>query len=81
MTVYVDASVLLRLVLGQAGRFRQWRRVTTAVASMIVEVECLRTLDRLRTAEGLEDEVALEDADDVILGLAEGRGEWFGRGR
>jgi predicted nucleic acid-binding protein len=56
MTAYVDASVLLRLVLGQPQRFRQWRRVKVGVASMIIEVECLRTLDRLRVADGLADE-------------------------
>jgi predicted nucleic acid-binding protein len=45
---YVDSSVLLRLVLGQTPALRDWRSIDTAVASAIVEVECLRTLDRLR---------------------------------
>jgi predicted nucleic acid-binding protein len=48
MIAYVDSSVLLRLVLGQPGALREWRSIATAVASAIVEVECLRTLDRLR---------------------------------
>jgi predicted nucleic acid-binding protein len=45
---YVDSSVLLRLLLGHADRLVQWSAVQVAVASALVEVECLRTLDRLR---------------------------------
>jgi uncharacterized protein len=52
---YVDASVLLRLVLGQSGALREWRAIETAVASALVEVECLRTLDRLRLRAGVSD--------------------------
>ena len=48
MIAYVDSSVVLRVVLGQSPRLREWGSIETAVASAIVEVECLRTLDRLR---------------------------------
>jgi predicted nucleic acid-binding protein len=54
--VYLDSSVLLRVVLGQAEALREWRSIERAVASALVEVESLRTLDRLRLAEGLADE-------------------------
>lgn len=47
MIAYVDASVVLRLVLGEPNRIAEWRRITSAVASALTEVECLRTLDRL----------------------------------
>ena len=53
MIAYVDSSVVLRLVLGQPGALREWRTVDRGVASALVEVECLRTLDRLRIADGL----------------------------
>ncbi len=56
MIVYLDSSVLLRVVLGQAGSLREWRSIDRAVASELVEVESLRTLDRLRLAERLPDE-------------------------
>jgi predicted nucleic acid-binding protein len=60
MIAYVDSSVVLRIVLGQSGRLRQWKDVTDAVVSALVEVECLRTLDRLRLREAVpEREVAL----------------------
>jgi predicted nucleic acid-binding protein len=44
---YLDSSVLLRLVLGEPGRLREWPEVERGVTSALAEVECLRTLDRL----------------------------------
>jgi predicted nucleic acid-binding protein len=44
---YLDASVVLRLVLGEERRLAEWDQVEAAVASALTEVECLRTLDRL----------------------------------
>jgi predicted nucleic acid-binding protein len=57
---YVDSSVVLRVVLGQPGRLAEWKNIVTGVASGLVEVECLRTLDRLRVAGNLS-------ADDVAV--------------
>ena len=60
MIAYVDSSVLLRVVLGQPDSLSEWRTIERGVVSALVEVECLRTLDRLRVARGLpEAEVAL----------------------
>jgi predicted nucleic acid-binding protein len=50
---YIESSIILRLVLGQPGALREWRIIDAGVVSALVEVECLRTLDRLRLAEGL----------------------------
>jgi predicted nucleic acid-binding protein len=44
---YLDASVVLRLVLGEPHYLKEWKRVESGVASALTEVECLRTLDRL----------------------------------
>jgi predicted nucleic acid-binding protein len=52
---YLDSSVLLRLVLGQSDALAQWADIDEGVASRLVEVECLRTLDRLRLVEALDD--------------------------
>ena len=60
MIAYVDASVLLRLLLGEPGRLREWRHVETAVSSALAEVEVLRTLDRLRLRGALTLEEAAE---------------------
>ena len=48
--------MLLRVVLGQPKRLKEWKRITRAVASALVEVECLRTLDRLRLLEAVADD-------------------------
>ncbi len=59
MIAYLDASVVLRLVLGEPDRLAEWKRVESAVASALTEVECLRTLDRLSRREALStDELA-----------------------
>ena len=82
MIAYVDASVLLRLLLGEPGRLAKWREVETAVSSALAEVEVLRTLDRLRlraeltpeetadrrgTAYRLLEAVSLADVSTPIL--------------
>ena len=56
MNVYVDSSVLLRVVLGEPGRLRIWPRITAPVASELIRLECLRTIDRARIHLRLEDE-------------------------
>lgn len=56
MIAYLDSSVLLRVVLGQRNAIKEWRSIERGIASALVEVECLRTLDRLRLNEGLSDE-------------------------
>jgi predicted nucleic acid-binding protein len=48
LNVYVDSSVLLRVVLGEPGRLHIWTRISTPVASELIRLECLRTIDRAR---------------------------------
>ena len=56
MKAYIDSSVILRIVLGQPGRLEEWAEIEEGVASALVEVECLRTLDRLRVRDAMRDE-------------------------
>lgn len=55
MIAYLDSSVLLRVVLGQDDQLEKWQEIETGIASALVEVECLRTLDRLRLAQGVDE--------------------------
>lgn len=55
MIAYLDSSVLQRVILGQPGPLHEWESIQTGVASALVEVECLRTLDRLRLRSGVSD--------------------------
>jgi predicted nucleic acid-binding protein len=56
VTVYVDTSVLLRVVLAEPGRLRSWKAITRPVASELVRLESLRTIDRARIQLALDDQ-------------------------
>lgn len=69
MIAYVDASVLLRLALGQSDALTEWPRIRRGVASALVITEGLRTLDRLRLRAKLDD-ADLATRRAAILALA-----------
>ena len=56
MIVYVDSSVLMRMVLQAPGSLREWTRIEHFVSSALLGVECARTIHRLRALEPLTDE-------------------------
>jgi uncharacterized protein len=56
VNVYVDSSVLLRIVFNEPGALREWRRIDRALASELIRLECRRTIDRARIRERLSDE-------------------------
>lgn len=66
MNVYVDSSVLLRIVLGEPDRLRIWPTITNAVSSELIRLECLRTIDRARVRLGLEDARIAKYRADVL---------------
>lgn len=85
MIAYVDASVLLRVALGQPDSLPEWSKIDRGVSSALATTESLRTLDRLRLRVKLSDtEVAerrakileliasleLVDIDSVVLDRA-----------
>jgi predicted nucleic acid-binding protein len=85
MIAYVDASVLLRVALGQPDALAEWRHIEQGVSSALVMTESLRTLDRLRLRTNLVDadvakrratilslisSLELVDIDAVVLGRA-----------
>jgi hypothetical protein len=55
MIAYVDASVLLRVALGQPNALPEWRHIDRGVSSALVTTESLRTLDRVRLRAVLSD--------------------------
>lgn len=60
MTVYVDSSVLLAVILDEPGRLQHWNEITRRVASELIRVECLRTIDRARLRFGHPDRLVAE---------------------
>ena len=66
MNVYVDSSVLLRVVLGEPNRLRIWPKITNAVSSELIRLECLRTIDRARIRLRLEDGLVAKHRAEVL---------------
>ncbi|HVS31561.1 MAG TPA: hypothetical protein VMS98_08900 [Thermoanaerobaculia bacterium] len=54
MTRYLDSSVILRIILGARGALVGFRALEHVISSALAEVECLRTLDRLRLVDDIE---------------------------
>ncbi len=68
MIAYVDASVLLRVALGQPDALPEWRAVNHGVSSALIAAESLRTLDRLRIRAKVPDhEMAIRRATVLRL--------------
>jgi len=62
---YLDSSVILRVVLGQPGKLAEWKSVLLGVTSELAEVECLRTMDRLRLLGELTAEEAASGREAI----------------
>ncbi len=48
--------MLLRIVFGEPEPLGEWRQIAKPVASELIRLECLRTIDRARLRAGLPDE-------------------------
>jgi predicted nucleic acid-binding protein len=66
VTAYVDASVLLRLALGQPDSLAEWSKINRGVSSAVVTTESLRTLDRLRLRVTLADSEVAERRAKIL---------------
>ena len=66
MIAYVDASVLLRVALGQPDSLPEWSKVERGVSSALVTTESLRTLDRLRLRVTLADSDVAERRAKIL---------------
>jgi len=62
---YLDSSVILRVVLGQPGKLVEWKSVLLGVTSELAQVECLRTMDRLRLLGELTAEEAASGREAI----------------
>lgn len=66
MTVYLDSSAVLRVLLRQAKRLAAWGRWHAAYSSELLGVEARRVIDRLRLQAALDD----DNLADAHHGLA-----------
>lgn len=68
MTTYVDASVLLRIVLGEPEPLAVWPSISP-VSSELIRVECLRVIERARLSLRIGDEQSARHRADVLEAL------------
>ena len=71
MIAYIDSSVLLRVLFGQSNALKEWKRIERGISSALIEVECLRTIDRLKLVERFSEE-AMAIRREAIFSLIEG---------
>jgi predicted nucleic acid-binding protein len=68
MTVYIDTSVVLRILLHEPNPVKVWGQWNKAYSSALWRVEALRTVDRLRLTHEISDtEVAALVRDVQII--------------
>lgn len=72
MIAYLDASVILRLVMKEADPLQEWPDIVQGVASTLAEVEVFRTLDRMRFYDPLVPDRALAARREAAFGVMEG---------
>lgn len=70
MTTYVDSSVALRIALGSRDALPDWQSWSPAISSGLIEVECLRTLDRLCLVENIRPETLMSRRQWIYSFLA-----------
>lgn len=51
MRAYIDSSVVLRVALDRADALREWPAIDDYVSSVLLRLECARTLERYRMQE------------------------------
>lgn len=56
MNVYLDSSIVLRVLLDQPRRLSLWGEWEKAYSSELLGAECRRVIDRLRLENALDDE-------------------------
>jgi predicted nucleic acid-binding protein len=69
LNLYVDSSVLLRIVLAEPGRLRTWSKISVPFSSELIRLECLRTIDRARIRLGHADEEVADRRSAVLEAL------------
>ena len=68
MRAYVDTSVVLRVAFAESDQLEAWSRITRPLSSELLRIECLRTLDRARLRQTLDEaEVARIRADLIEI--------------
>lgn len=60
MIAYLDSSVLLRIILNQEPKLKEFTQIEKAVTSKILKTECLRAIDRINLTDFLTEQDYLQ---------------------
>ncbi|HEY2381594.1 MAG TPA: type II toxin-antitoxin system VapC family toxin [Terriglobia bacterium] len=66
MNIYLDSSIILRVLLDQPRQFSQWGEWEKAYSSELLGVECRRVIDRLRLEGALDDEALAQTVEEFV---------------
>jgi len=67
MNVYLDTSIVLRILFGEPDPIEIWGKWDRALASNLWRVEAFRTVDRLRLSGNLTDSDVADLADNIRI--------------
>ena len=67
MTVYVDTSIVLRILLREPNPVEIWGQWNKAYSSALWRVEALRTVDRLRLTQEISDSEVAELVREIKI--------------
>ena len=70
MKAYIDASVLLRIVLRSPDPLVEWGQITQYVSSTLLRLECARTLHRLRFEKKITT-TEIANAEAAVMAIIE----------
>jgi hypothetical protein len=65
MNVYLDSSIVLRVLLDQPRKLSAWGEWEKAYSSELLGVECRRVMDRLRLENALDDETLAQTVEEL----------------
>jgi predicted nucleic acid-binding protein len=65
MKAYLDASVVLRIILRAPKPLTEWPSIEEHISSALLRVECLRTLERLGIEDKIPDEEIARRSNEV----------------
>ena len=65
MNVYLDSSIILRVLLDQPRKLSVWGEWEKAYSSELLGVECRRVIDRLRLENALDDETLAQTVEEL----------------
>jgi len=65
MKAYLDASVVLRIILRSPKPLDEWPSIDEHISSALLRVECLRTLERLGIEDKIPDDEVARRSNEV----------------